>query len=132
MSIKTSPALISIALLAGSGCATFRTGTWIGAGAGGSVGALSGAAIGSPDQALEGAAIGIFTGAIIGGVIGTLLDRSETAPPSKEKNSKEEKTPRLSNPEIRRIWQPDKIEGDRYIEGHYLFLKEKEASWIMD
>lgn len=131
MKYRISLTLMSLTLVL-EGCATFRTSTWIGVGAGSGVGAVSGAAIGSPESSIEGAAIGAVTGAVLGGLIGTLIGQEPNTPISTSKSSSDPKKPKLTDPEIRRIWQPDKIENGRYIEGHNLYLIEKEATWIME
>lgn len=37
--------------------------------------------------------------------------------------------PSLRNAEVKTLWIPDKIESDRYEEGHYLYIIEKPATW---
>ncbi|MGE0526784.1 MAG: hypothetical protein AB7G93_00965 [Bdellovibrionales bacterium] len=39
------------------------------------------------------------------------------------------KTPRLKNAEVKTIWIPDRIEGNRYEEGHFIHLIDKPAIW---
>jgi hypothetical protein len=39
------------------------------------------------------------------------------------------KVPSLTAPEVRRIWIDDKIEGSRYIEGHYEYILDKPSVW---
>lgn len=39
------------------------------------------------------------------------------------------KSPSLTAPKVNKIWVPDKIEGDKYIEGHYMWILEKTTSW---
>ncbi len=45
---------------------------------------------------------------------------------------KEEFTPRLKRPEVRKIWVPDQIIGDEYITGHWKYVLEKNAVWAKD
>jgi hypothetical protein len=40
-----------------------------------------------------------------------------------------EKVPGMSTPEIRRVWVPEKIEGNKYIEGHYIYVIDRGAVW---
>lgn len=52
----------------------------------------------------------------------------------KEKLDKEFKdrkgaAPFLNEPQVRTLWIPDKIEGNNYIEGHYIHMIDKNASW---
>ncbi len=37
--------------------------------------------------------------------------------------------PFLNQPEVRTIWVPDKIEGNTYIEGHYVHVIDKNTTW---
>jgi len=44
-------------------------------------------------------------------------------------NKDDNKSPSLTAPMVSRVWVPDKIEGDKYIEGHYMWILEKTTSW---
>lgn len=46
-----------------------------------------------------------------------------------QKDSLESQTPSLTAPKVRRVWVPAKIEGDKYIDGHYMYVIEKTSSW---
>ena len=37
--------------------------------------------------------------------------------------------PGLKNAEVKTIWIPDKIEGNRFEEGHYMHLIDKQTTW---
>lgn len=37
--------------------------------------------------------------------------------------------PSLRNAEVKKLWIPDKIESDRFEEGHYIYIIEKPATW---
>ena len=37
--------------------------------------------------------------------------------------------PSLTAPKVRKIWIPEKIEGDKYIEGHYMWVLENTSVW---
>lgn len=50
-------------------------------------------------------------------------DKNKTI--TKENN----KSPSLMAPKVNKIWVPDKIEGDKYIEGHWIWVLEKTTSW---
>ena len=39
------------------------------------------------------------------------------------------KSPSLTAPKVRKVWVPEKIEGDKFIEGHYMWILEKTTSW---
>lgn len=45
------------------------------------------------------------------------------------KNKPDSKTPFLTAPKVRKIWVPEKIENDKFIEGHYMWILEKTSSW---
>ena len=49
----------------------------------------------------------------------------------KNVNSEKNKprVPGLKNAEVKTIWIPDKIEGNRFEEGHYLHLIDKQTTW---
>lgn len=38
--------------------------------------------------------------------------------------------PKLTTPKYRTIWVPDKIDGDRYEEGHRVHIIEEAGRWI--
>lgn len=42
---------------------------------------------------------------------------------------KDDDPPSLTSPQTRRMWIPDKIEGEQYIKGHYIYYIEKGAQW---
>jgi hypothetical protein len=37
--------------------------------------------------------------------------------------------PKLTEVKTKRIWIPDKIEGERFEEGHWLYIIDKPVSW---
>ncbi len=37
--------------------------------------------------------------------------------------------PSLRNAEVKTLWIPDKIESDRFEEGHFLYIIEKPSTW---
>lgn len=44
-------------------------------------------------------------------------------------NKDDNKSPALTAPKVRKVWVPEKIEGDKFIEGHYMWILEKTTSW---
>lgn len=40
--------------------------------------------------------------------------------------------PRLTRPEVRKVWVPDKISGDEYEGGHWKFVIQKNSSWAKE
>lgn len=47
------------------------------------------------------------------------------------KESKEEKIPKITKPNVKKVWIPDEIRnnGTEYIEGHYMYLIERNSTW---
>jgi hypothetical protein len=39
------------------------------------------------------------------------------------------KTPFLTSPKVRKVWVPEKIEGEKFIEGHWMWVLERTSSW---
>lgn len=37
--------------------------------------------------------------------------------------------PKLTAPKVRKVWIADKIESDKYIEGHWMWVLESTTSW---
>ena len=66
--------------------------------------------------------------AIIGMSGCTTMNKSKTEA-GKPFNKDDNKTPSLTAPKVNKIWVPEKIEGDKYIEGHYIWILEKTTSW---
>lgn len=119
-----------LALVFTSGCATTPQSVLFGAGVGAAAGLGTGLVIG---QDATGAAIGAATGALAGSVIGFLFHKGkekDQAPSSKMPDA--EKYPFVTRPEVRTIWVPDAVEGNRYIERHRVFVIEKNSSWSKD
>lgn len=44
-------------------------------------------------------------------------------------DSKSTNTPSLTSPEVRRMWIPERIEGNKFIEGHYMYVIDKPSVW---
>lgn len=45
------------------------------------------------------------------------------------KSKSDMKAPSLTSPKVTRVWVPDKIEGDKYIEGHWVWVLERGSTW---
>lgn len=41
------------------------------------------------------------------------------------------KAPFLTEPKVLKVWVPEKIEGDKFIEGHYMWILEKTSFWSL-
>ena len=46
-----------------------------------------------------------------------------------QKNKNDSKSRFLTAPKVRKVWIPEKIENDKFIEGHYMWVLEKTSSW---
>lgn len=66
--------------------------------------------------------------AVIGMSGCTTMNKSKTES-GKPINKDDNKTPSLTAPKVNKVWVPEKIEGDKYIEGHYIWILEKTTSW---
>lgn len=44
-------------------------------------------------------------------------------------NKSDNKSPALTTPTVRKVWVPEKIEGDKYIEGHWMWVLERTTTW---
>ena len=58
----------------------------------------------------------------------TTLNKSKSDT-NKSVNKDDNKSPSLTAPKVSKVWVPEKIEGDKYIEGHYMWILEKTTSW---
>jgi len=48
---------------------------------------------------------------------------------SNQSNSNNDKSPSLTSPKVRKVWVPEKIEGEKYIEGHWMWVLERTTTW---
>lgn len=48
-----------------------------------------------------------------------------------DKTKNLELTPKITKPTFKKIWVPDEIRnnGTEYVEGHYIFIIEKDTTW---
>jgi hypothetical protein len=125
---QTTCTVIALALMA-SACATTRDSVLLGAGIGAGAGSVVGHGAG---QTTESTLIGAGAGAVVGGLIGYLSHKEKEKKAGLVSTSNptgKPDLPFLTKPEVRSIWVPDKIEGNQYIQGHYIFLIEKQSNW---
>ncbi len=118
-------------------CSTLKSYPIIGGSIGASVGALSGTMIGSQyRKPITGSLVGASTGALLGILTGSLLipneKKVEQVPTQKELTLNITDTPSILKPEVKRINVPDKIEGNKYIKSHDVYILEKGTSWGME
>lgn len=114
------------------GCASVERSVALGAGIGGATGGLVGlAARDRPDDATS-IVIGTLVGAATGGLFGYLgfQENEKKARIASMRNPElEERVPYLKDAKIQRMWVPGKIEGNRFIWGHWVDIIERPASW---
>jgi uncharacterized protein YcfJ len=104
--------------------------TVLGAVIGGTVGGLI--ANSANDHRGDSTAIGAAVGAGLGGLIGYSAYKDKEKKEQQktlQQNPFDSKTPSLTAPKVRRVWVPAKIEGERYIDGHYMYVIEKTSAW---
>lgn len=110
-----------------SGCASTKEGTLSGAAIGGATGVVIGNQHKNKKKARL---IGGATGAGLGGLIGYLASNDKN---KKKQNTKKgvipKMTPMLTKPKVRMYFEPDKIQGNRYIEGHRVWIIESTPTW---
>ena len=122
---------LTLCLFALSGCASMEKSALLGAAAGGALGTGIGLAA---EKSAGSALIGLGIGAIVGSVMGIGAHseqenkRAQWLNPAASKDFKD-KVPGMSTPEVRRVWVPEKIEGNKYIEGHYIYVIDRGAVW---
>ena len=111
-------------------CATQKKSMLLGAGIGAGVG--TGVASHRKGATSQQRATGAVIGALLGGLIGYHSKKSkkesDTLSDAKAPTL-EEKAPFLTRPKVRMYWVPDKITGDKYIEGHRTWVIEKSSTW---
>lgn len=130
-------AISVILALAISGCSTLKESTLLGVGIGSVVGAGVGAAAGSPrGNENRGAMTGAAVGAALGGLMG-FLDHKERSKKEALKigtghGASNADAPFLTKPKVQRVWVPEKVEGDKYISGHWMYVIERPSVWSKD
>jgi len=128
--MKRNSIAVLFICLALSGCSTMRDSILLGAGTMGALGTGVGAAAGNN---VGGALLGLGIGALVGGTVGYLAhkdrENKERLSKSGSPKSDDSKVPSLTSPEVRRVWVPEKIDGNKFIEGHYMYLIERNSVW---
>ena len=127
--VLTSIFIASTFLL--TSCATLKSNAFIGGAIGASAGAVGGTLIGAPNHSGTGTLIGAASGAVIGAIVGLLTEPKSSKPINSSSLNKDLSDPSFTSPEVRRIWVPDKIDGNKYIKGHYMFVLERGSVWTM-
>lgn len=121
--------LVPTLVLSLSGCASLSDSLITGAGAGAAAGGLMGNASGKNGRStLNGALIGAAVGAGISYL--AYKDRKKKTQENQIKSlDTTNDTPLITQPKIKRIWVEDKINGKRFIKGHWEFVIEENSEW---
>lgn len=100
---------------------------------GGGIGAATGSAIGAQHSSPNtGAAIGALAGAGLGYLIFKNKQNSKQSTMSSADKIEFDETdaPFLKSPKIRKYWQDDRIEGKKFIKGHWVYEIEEQPVWM--
>lgn len=52
--------------------------------------------------------------------------------PQKKENTNPELNPKLTRPEVSKVWVPDRIVGDEYEAGHWKYIINRNSSWAKE
>lgn len=74
----------------------------------------------------------IRTSLLAGAALAAALTSACATQSKATKTTDAEQYPFLTRPEVRTIWIPDTVEGNRYIEKHRVFIIDKNSSWSKD
>lgn len=113
-----------------TGCSTLRKSVLAGAGGGAVTGGVIGGMTSHGDA--NGVALGVVSGALLGSLIGYVSHKkSETSTSLTQSTQVEEKqkVPSFIAPKVKTLWIPDKIDGNKYIRGHEVYILDQPASW---
>ena len=118
---------LAVATLGLTACSSTKDALLLGSGIGITGGALVGQAAGQDTKStLIGAGIGILTG----GLFSYLAQKShEEKLLATNPQPAAMEPPRLSNPDVKRIWIPERIDGTRFEAGHWMYVIDKPVSW---
>jgi len=103
--------------------------------AGSAIGGTSGLLIGKAHKTKHGKAVGGAIGSSLGGFVGFLSKKQVDKNKLKSKHSKQPLknktlvTPLLTKPKVKMYWEPDQIQGNRYIEKHRVWIIESRPEW---
>ena len=131
--IKILMTALSLSLLS---CSTMNKSVLLGTGIGMVAGGLLGSStVQNGDESER--QRGTLTGAAIGGALGGLIGYSAHKQNEKKLQSlpdikgfgKDPKVPSVTMPEVRRVWVPDKIDGNKYETGHWIYILDKTSTW---
>ncbi len=114
-------------------CSTLKDSVLLGGGIGATAGGVAGNSIGTANgNTNAGTLIGAGSGLLLGALIGYSSFKNGEKPSQnlKSESTSDPKTPSLSAPVVRKIWVPAKIENNKFIDGHFEFVIERQSVWI--
>lgn len=125
------PVAVLTCLIVLSACATTRDSILAGIGVGAALGAGVGAAAGQPQgNELRAGAVGVVSGAAFGALMGYLAHKEdERRAAARPLPGEDGPLPALTKPVIRRVWVPDRVEEDKLIRGHFVYVIERQSEW---
>lgn len=121
-----------------TGCASAPLYVGTGAVAGAAIGGMTGyyASGQRSKETAIGTAIGTASGGLLGYLIYWLIKKKEDSSkqPTKPAGPPPDpnQVPSVTKPDVGTLWIPPKIEGDRYIEGHRIYILERKSEWSKD
>lgn len=117
--------IFCLVLIAGlSGCASLTNSMLLGGGVGAAAGTGVGlAAFGNT----KGTVLSAASGAAVGALFGLLLHKDPA--PSNDVGRKEGQVPSLTRPNVSRLWVDPTIDGNKYIDGHWIYLIDRPSVW---
>jgi hypothetical protein len=113
-------------------CATTTQSALLGASIGGGVGVGVGQ---RESRHFRGSVIGALVGASVGGLAGFLLRKKDEGSPinlSTQVKAEDGAFPPLTKAKLKSMWVPDKIEGNKYIKGHFIYVIEDPGNWATE
>ncbi len=127
--MKTNFSFI-LSLLFLTNCTSFNKNLVKGASLGTGVGfAIASKRNTSQETKIKETLLGTFVGVAIAYFL-TKKKKKKSAPPLPYKKVDDvDKAPFLTNPEVRSYWEPDQILGNKYIEGHKIWILESRPEW---
>jgi len=122
------PLLLTLTLTLGA-CASKQSSILTGAAIGGATGTV----LGHQQKGNEKARIvGGASGMMVGGLIGYLYNRQAKERRSKKQNVKADLksiAPNLTRSKVSMYWEPDKIDGNKFVEKHRVWVLESGPHW---
>ncbi len=124
--------ILIIISLTFSACASMEKSAILGTVIGGTAGGLIGSSTGNGGNRDQSTLIGAAVGGGVGSLIGYSAYKDKQKKQQQEtlkQNPFDSQAPSLTAPKVRRVWVPAQIEGDKYIDGHYMYVIEKTSGW---